>query len=338
MIRNSSIELLRIVSMLMVLMVHTDGASLGLPTVYGHIDSMTVRDVWRLAVEALTIIGVNCFTLVSGYFGIRLRVTKIASFLFQCLFYSVGLATVAAIAFPERFGTGYWLESWLVLTHTDLWYVPAYFILMLVSPVLNRIMTKAGRRGSAWLLMAVSALMMFGGWWMQWSFNPSGYTAWQLIWIYCTGRYIGLYAQIDRIDTYTVAALYIASVIGIYITSLYMPVWLAFAYNSPFVVLSSVTFFLFFARLRFESKAVNYIARSSFAAYLIHKNPLVWGNVMKPLVVRLWALLPLWAFTLAALAVVAAFYLLAMAADPIRRRTWAFINSYLSPYIIWKRT
>ena len=135
--RQSNIELLRIVSMLMVLAVHVDGASLGLPEPMGDIASLTAHDVWRIVVEAVAIIGVNCFTMISGYFGVRLRLRGVLSFLFQCAFYSVGIYTVVAIVFPGQFSWQGWLESWMVLTHTDLWYVPAYFGLMLLSPVLN---------------------------------------------------------------------------------------------------------------------------------------------------------------------------------------------------------
>ena len=78
--RESNIELLRIVSMLMVVLVHIDGASLGLPQALTV--AATARDVWQLAVEALVIIGVNCFTLISGYFGIRLRVRTALGYLF----------------------------------------------------------------------------------------------------------------------------------------------------------------------------------------------------------------------------------------------------------------
>ena len=69
--RKSNIELLRIVSIVMVLIVHLDGASLGLPEPMGNITAVSGRDWWRLVVESFAIIGVNCFTLISGYFGIK---------------------------------------------------------------------------------------------------------------------------------------------------------------------------------------------------------------------------------------------------------------------------
>lgn len=44
--RQSNFELLRIVSMLMVLAVHIDGASLGLPEPLGCVATLTARDWW----------------------------------------------------------------------------------------------------------------------------------------------------------------------------------------------------------------------------------------------------------------------------------------------------
>lgn len=47
-LRKSNIELLRIVSIVMVLIVHLDGASLGLPEPMGNITAVSGRDWWRL--------------------------------------------------------------------------------------------------------------------------------------------------------------------------------------------------------------------------------------------------------------------------------------------------
>ena len=104
--------------------------------------------------------------------------------------------------------------------------------------------------------------------------------------------------------------------------AVYMPPLQAFAYNSPFVLLLTVSFFLIFLSFDFTSRPVNYMARSAFAVYLIHKAPLVWGNIMRPAVIYLWNSLSLPLFTLAAAGVITGFYLVAVAIDPLRR--WMF--------------
>lgn len=319
--RRSNIELLRIVSMLMVLAVHVDGASLGLPAPAGEWAALSARDVWRIAVETAAIIGVNCFTMISGYFGIRLRWRGALSFLFQCAFYSVGIYTAVAIAFPGQFSWRGWLESWMVLTHTDLWYVPAYFGLMLLSPVLNAGLDALPRRTFAGVLGVFTVFNVWCGWWWHGAFNPTGYTLVQLVLVYMTARYIRLHvsAECIRRRRGAIAAMYAASLAGIGVTAVYLPPLQAFAYNSPAVLLSTVSFFMLFLSWDFSSRAVNYVARSAFAVYLIHKAPLVWCNVMRPGVCHLWATLPLPLFTLAAAGIIVGFYLVAMAVDPLRR-------------------
>lgn len=328
--RQSNIELLRVASMIMVLGVHIDGASLGLPEAAGEWGSLVGRDVWRLAVEAICIIGVNCFTIISGYFGIRLTLRKVFAFLFECIFYSVGLASIAFALFPHRFGVEYWCESWLVLTHTDLWYVPAYFILMLAAPALNFIVERAGKRCSLILVLLLSVVNVWFGWWNGATFNPTGYTHLQLMWIYIIGRYIGLYCRTESIRRVRIPSvmIYILSIAAIFASAVYMPSLKAFAYNSPFVMAATISAFALCAGFEFNSRKINYLAKSAFAVYLIHKNPLVWGNVMKPLVIKLWGMLSLSGFTLCAIAIAVLFYSMAALVDPVRRTTYCRLEKF----------
>ncbi len=324
--RQSNIELLRIVSMLMVLTVHIDGASLGLPQVFGNVDNLTGRDVWKLAVESVAIIGVNCFTMISGYFGIRLHVRSVCSYLFECIFYSVGIFTLGCIIiFPGRLAVSEWFESWLVLSHTDLWYVPAYFGLMLLSPLLNAGVSFVSRRRFEFVLGLLMAFNLWSGWWWGASFNPTGYTLAQLILVYLLGRYIGTYGIVLR--RRKAALLYLVSVVAIFISAIYMKSTRAFAYNSPFVMMATIACFLWFNDLRIQSRIINYVAKSVFAVYLIHKAPLIWCNIMRPCVIKLWENNTLAVFSLYVVGILVVAYAVAMIADYVRRGIWRLLQT-----------
>lgn len=322
--RDSNMELLRIVSMLMVLGVHIDGASLNLPQLHGNWFLATSRDVWQLFVEALCIIGVNCFTLISGYFGIRLRLKSMGVYLFQCIFYAVGIYSVFCLLTPGTFSWEEWGESWLVLTHTDLWYVPAYFCLMLLAPFINAGFSAMKRTASLWITVGFMIYNVWAGWWWEGKFNPSGYTVIQLVMMYMIGRcvaaYTDIFAKLSR------KGLIIGSLATFLLMS-FLTGWYAgwnpakaYAYNCPMVIISSVAFLLLFSTLRFRSRAVNYIAKSAFAVYLLHKAPLIWVRYMKPTVLNLWHFThSLLVFTLLCLLLMAVIYLLAMLTDAVRR-------------------
>lgn len=322
-------ELLRILSMVMVLTVHADGAALGLPDLGGNPAKASAYDLWRLAIESVAIIGVNCFTMISGYFGIRLSLRNAASYLFQCLFYAVIIATLYNLFFANHFSMLKWTESWLVLTHTDLWYVPAYFGLMLLSPILNAGLQALNRRQFTLLLAAFTAFNLWCGWWWHGTFNPTGYTIIQLIFVYMIARYIRLHVPQGTINRHRPAfvAIYLLSTVAIFVCSLYIKPHAAFAYNSPAVLMATVCLFLIFTTLHIESRIINYIAQSAFAAYLIHKSSYVWVNAMKPLMVYLERTLPGWQLIIAGAAVVVGFYIIAMALDPLRRAASRFLLS-----------
>ena len=95
--RQSNMELLRIVAMLAVIAVHLDGASLGLPSPQANISLLSRDDWWRLAMEAVTIVGVNCFSLFSGYFGIRTSFKGFTIFSIWCLVYCVCMCSLVIL-------------------------------------------------------------------------------------------------------------------------------------------------------------------------------------------------------------------------------------------------
>ena len=74
--RNSSVELYRIIATFTVLIVHFNGWFVGgmrgfdfyNPTLYG---------AGQMIIEASTIICVNMFLIISGYFGIRLKLISV---------------------------------------------------------------------------------------------------------------------------------------------------------------------------------------------------------------------------------------------------------------------
>ena len=319
--RQSNFELLRIISMLMVLAVHIDGASLGLPDLRGNLWALDSRSAWQLAVESLTIVGVNCFTLISGYFGIRLRIKSVFSYLFQCMFYAVGLYALLLVVKPSAGSIDGLLESFMVLTHTDLWYVPAYFGLMLLSPFLNMATDTLGKRQSGYILLTFIIFNVWGGWLWGGSFNPTGYTLVQLIMMYLTGRFLSV-CDFDALRLQRPALMfgtaYLLLAASVMISAIYdLPK--AYAYNSPLVIAESISLFLSFRFIRIESRTINYVAQSAFAVYLIHKQPRIFGEVMKPAVIEAWRGLSIATFSLYAIALMAAIYSVAMAADMIRR-------------------
>lgn len=331
-VRHSGVELLRIVSMLMVLAVHFDGASIGLaePVSLSQTDG---EWWWRTIVESLAIVGVNCFTLISGYFGIRASVKGLLMFVSTCVFYSVAIYC-GNVAFGATFEPQKFAESFLAIIHTELWYVPAYLCLYLISPFINIVVEKIGLRRLTACTATFIAFNLYAGWWWHGSFNPTGYTVVQLIMMYFIGRTVSAWITthphfLRRSLRYGLLLYAVASVCTM-LSAAYMPALQVYAYNSPLVVAASIGLLLAAIGLNFRSSTLNYISKSSFAVYLIHKNPAVWRNVVKPMSVATWAEGNLWLMTGAMLLFMLATFACAVCAEEFRRRICAPIIELLT--------
>ncbi len=62
-------------------------------------------------------------------------------------------------------------------------------------------------------------------------------------------------------------------------------IWqLAYPYNSPILMIVAVLAFMLFGKIKIQSKAINWVAASTFSMYLIHRNPVVLERVLRPVV------------------------------------------------------
>ncbi len=274
--RNSNFELLRLVAMMLVMLVHANYLSLGNVT-----QAELLATPWtgfvRIVCEQLCIVSVNLFILLSGWFGIRPTIKKFASLIFQILF--IGLITVEICRYigvevsPRSFND-------LLYFGACYWFVPAYFILFGLAPVLNSYCEHATKRQFATLLAGFFVLEMLFGW-LTYDYGnyERGYSALSFIGLYLLAQYIRRHGERLRslkwwqhlLCYLLFTAIPVAiSLFGLYTKNKELG---ATMYCSLFVIAASVSLFLVFDKFRFESKAVNWLASSAFAIYLLHQAP-----------------------------------------------------------------
>lgn len=141
--RQSNFELLRILAMFLVLVVHSDFWSIGAPSVDEY-QTATLTSVIRSVIQCVSIICVNVFVCISGWFGIKASLKGITTFLFQCVF-------IVSITYIFALLTGICHFSLTgirqcLLLDSSLWFVKAYIGLYILSPVLNSFSDSASCR------------------------------------------------------------------------------------------------------------------------------------------------------------------------------------------------
>jgi surface polysaccharide O-acyltransferase-like enzyme len=83
--RQSNIELLRIIVMFMVMCIHTT-----LAIRYPEMESATSTEYFVVgAIKAFSLVAVNVFVMISGWFGIKFSFSGLYSFIFQVLLFTL---------------------------------------------------------------------------------------------------------------------------------------------------------------------------------------------------------------------------------------------------------
>lgn len=287
--RQSNIELLRIVAMMLVLILHANGIALGLPGQQDCISNPGISFL-RLSIESLCIVCVNVYVLISGWFGIRTTPRKLAGFLFTCLFYSLLLTAViwAVKGFPSiplKTFAGCFLFG------QDYWFANSYLLLCIISPALNLLFEHSDRRTARFTVFAFLLMMVTFGWLHTMPEFKFGYSTISFIGLYMLGRYMRLYVfGSDRktlnkwvaVAGYLVCAGLLALMAFLVFRGgfSYVVSRCVFSYLNPLTIMATVFLFLFFRDLKIDSGFVNTVAKSSFAVYLFHLNPFIWDKYL----------------------------------------------------------
>lgn len=266
--RQSNIEALRLLSMLMVLNLHSFWG-------YEHGSGLLqVADFFR---ESTSICAVNAFLLISGYFGIKWKLKSFYNLIFQLFFYAFGVYLVAASLGFIKFSTSDFLMNATCL-YKHWGFITNYVLLYMLSPMLNAVSEKLKSKD-----LLVTILILFVSEWLI--TRGCGFLNYGII--YLIGRLI---RKTNAVDTLKINASrgYWLSTVAIFLLVfccyLFTPVKSAelmnvipigYSYAAPLVILQAIFIFIVFARINFTSNFVNWCSASCLSIFLIHMHPAI---------------------------------------------------------------
>lgn len=276
--RQSNIELCRIASIVFILLVHSAFATNGFPT------TLSASSLWLIILESISIIGVNVFILISGYFSIKLKPQTIYTLVIACAFYYI-LLTGTSVVLGEPFK----IKSLLFVSYSH-YFILDYLGLALLSPILNTFAENANKKAFFSTLLMLLAYQTYFGYIPGASSTEFdlGYSLMSFTILYLIARYIKLYGAHKVIkefsgSLYIIATALLAFAICICIkTNHNGAVHLLIAYNNPLVIFSAVCFFLYFEKQTIPSnKVINHIAKSTLGILLFHASTLGGSPIWK---------------------------------------------------------
>lgn len=278
--RQLNYELLRIIAMLMIVSLHylSKGGLLGDPA---RAD-MTPAGYTAWFIEALCLVAVNVYVLISGYFGVdargsmsygnRVTFTEVLKKPFQIwkqvFFYSMLFGCGALVIGVQEFDLYQFFSYCFPIVTEHYWFATYYIVLCLLMPFLNIGISYLEQKESQYLLtglllvFSVSKTVIP----MQLPWDKYGYDSMWFIVLYLTGAYLRRYGSKLIRTRLRAALLYFGSVFAVFASfvlirliylktgSLEAMIHYGYAYNFLFCYTGAVGLFLLFAEYKTESK------------------------------------------------------------------------------------
>ena len=283
--RNSSIELLRIISMILIILAHF--------ATYSNVNTRNLKiDILSNVLVPGSQIAVNCFILISGYFLINseFKIKKLLKIVLETIFYSITIFIIFGIFNLQIFSWENIQINFMPITHKSYWFFTNYIILYLLFPFINIMLKQLSKKQFKILIVILIGL---------YSIIPTIITSspmfHELAWfitVYCIGAYIRLnkskYFENLKLNLAIFIIGYIFIICSIVLFTIYKinPIQRFGQLNKITVIIISINLFLIFLNINIKSnKLINVISKCTFGVYLIHEHYLMriflWRDLFK---------------------------------------------------------
>ena len=275
-IRQSNFELLRIICMFGVLTNHT------LQNLYDlHTPSFSIDNELRVLIMNVSILAVNCFVMISGYFQIKQSWKGFVSLVAPCFVWALVFSVISflngemsvvecarRVLFPLTGGDGL------------LWFMVAYFALYLISPLLNEAINNMNTKKLSTICLMVLIIDVYIGYMHQAKeVTIDGYHFVHFMALYVVASYIK--RKPFKVNLFRGGFVFVGLVLLMTILHMckmvFFPISIIYAmrYNSPMMWVASIFVFIWFTNLNLQNNFINKIATSVLAVYLISSQPFV---------------------------------------------------------------
>lgn len=284
--RNISIELLRIILTIMVVLLHITGHGVA----DAEIEKFSGSYWLAYFLNVFSIVAVNGFVLINGYFAnsSEIKIKKLALLWIQVFMYSVGVYLLVCLlpGTEISFSIKELIMHTMPLLTSQYWFFTCYILLNIVAPFINRGVQGLSKQEYEKMLAVllvifcmIPSINVFGD-----RFGvQNGYSFIWFVVLYLAGGYLRRWPVKKRsyikyylgISVVLYAIMIFKDVINSGSGAVNVAFKLQFQYNSPLVFLASVCLFLgaVYGRSSYGSRLdgiICKVASLSFGVYLLH--------------------------------------------------------------------
>lgn len=283
-IRNSSVELFRIISMLIII-AHHYVVNSGLLEVINESNHLEENDIFLLLFGWGGKTGINCFILVTGYYMCTSKITlkKYIKLLSERYFYAIVFFFIFLVTGYMTFSIKDFLKVLIPFFNISDGFVSCFLLFYLLIPFLNKLIRVLNEKEHAILLLILLFIYTILPSFMK-ATVTFNYVTWFCV-LYFIVSFLRLYSKKWMENTRLWAALTIISLllswtsvvlfayIGKIIKNTEITYFLVSDSNKVLALTTGITAFMLFKNIKLKQhKWINLIASSTFGVLLIHAN------------------------------------------------------------------
>lgn len=280
-VRNSNLEILRILSMFMIILAHYGGHG-GIidqsETASGHILGLFMKTGGKL--------GVICFVLISTYFMCeqKFKSESLLKTYLQTVFYAV-LDFIFLLIAGEAVGIGTGIKSLFTVFLGDYWFVTAYIGMYLFQPLLKKCTDTLDSRSSFTVIAVMTAVFII----IPFALGNVPFLTNNLVYfcyLFFVGNHLRKYTvKPNFLSRYPMPVFIICASAIPLLTFLMEQIlkshpavvnryhFILYDLNSPLMLIAGIALFLYFKQRQPTAiRFVNQFARNMFGVYLLHDN------------------------------------------------------------------
>nr|WP_232226973.1 acyltransferase [Marinilactibacillus sp. 15R] len=265
--------------------------------VHGIQSSIQITDLSRInqflfyLIESITVIAVNLYVLISGYFLYNKNkpiMSKVFRLVLETFAFTMTIFLFLLIIGEVKFSNRYLLLSIFSIFYGKYWFITVYIVMFTLSPYLNiviRYLSKKQHLQLLAILFFIEAIWQFMHVVDAIGVND-GYSVFHFIFLYFLAAFLGKYGFVIRdFNKYIYLSGFFSMTMVNTIISYLSPSSIdkLFRYNSPVIIFSAFCLFMFFKKISFQSKLINRVSKYTLGIYLVHEHffirPLLWGDI-----------------------------------------------------------
>ena len=280
-VRESGIELFRIISMLLIVahhyVVNSDVLKIA------NINPLSVNSIFLNVLGAWGKTGINCFVLITGYFMCKSQISakKFLKLLLELEFYRIVIYFTFVITGYSSFSFKELILAIIPFTSVSTNFTGWFLLFFLLIPFLNVLVKNITERQHVLLLIVLLFIYTVIGTLPKFSVTMN-YVSWYIV-LFVIASYVRLYPKkiYDSKKLWGLLALitFIISAISVVVFT-YIGVklgrdlkfYLLSDSNKVLALLLGFTAFMFFKNLKFKNSFINIVAASTFGVLMIHAN------------------------------------------------------------------